>query len=66
MLDAVAHRGGNLNLVLPTSLGARRFAKSPAEIDDDVLDAALGTLANDHMAFAERSRLGEQRVMNGV
>lgn len=44
MHDAARHRGGSVNLVLPTRLGGVRFVKESSEIPDAALERALQCL----------------------
>jgi 3-dehydroquinate synthase len=64
LVDAAAHRGGALNLVLPTTLGTSIFVKSADDITDDVLDAALGLLARDHVRLAGAERVPRVFALN--
>jgi 3-dehydroquinate synthase len=42
--DAEEHRGGNVNLVIPTAIGSCTFVRSMDEISESLLRAALGRL----------------------
>lgn len=44
--EAVAHRGGNVNLVIPTAIGACTFIRSETELGDRHLRDALEKIAN--------------------
>jgi 3-dehydroquinate synthetase/predicted NBD/HSP70 family sugar kinase len=58
MIDAARHRGGSVNLVLPTQLGGVRFIKDAAEIPDAVLERALESLA--------KSPIASRSTLNGA
>ena len=64
MREVSRHRGGDVNLVLPTGIGRTKFVRQGDEIPDAVLTAALDDLRRQHLAATNRP-IGIRPTGNG-
>ena len=54
---AVKHRGGALNLVVPTSVGEATFIRDPAELSPELMSRALTDLAGREQAASRAAAI---------